>query len=95
MANREYSTLSAENSMEPLAPPTTDRQGGYMQKEPEPEVASESESVCEDSTIFSGQQYAALTDTGEWKMHEPSPPWTDGSLPQQYTLPPPANNLPR
>ena len=94
MANREYFTLPAEDSMESLTPSITVSQDGYMQEDPKPEVASESDIVVEAPAIFSSQQYAALTDTGGCKMHEPSPPWTDGSLPQQFTSPPPANNLP-
>ena len=64
MANREHSTLPAEDSMESLALSTADSQGGYMQEEPEPEVASESDTVVEDPTTFSSHQYAALTDMG-------------------------------
>ena len=75
------------------APSIDVRQEGYSQEEPEQEVA-ESDSVAEDPTS-SSHQYAAWTDMGGLKMHEPSPPWTDGILPQQCTSPPPANNLPR
>jgi hypothetical protein len=41
-----------------------------------------------------GQQYATCNDTGGWQMHEPSHPWTDGSLAQHSTTPP-VNNIPR
>jgi hypothetical protein len=64
MANREYSSLPDEDSMESLAPPTAVSQEGYMQEEPEPEGASESDTVVEDPTTFSSHQYAALTDMG-------------------------------
>jgi hypothetical protein len=82
MANREYSTLPTEDSSESLSPSTAVSQEGDMQEEPEPEVALESDIVVEDSTTSSSHQYAALTDIEGWKMHEPSPPWTDGTLPQ-------------
>ena len=36
-----------------------------------------------------------MVNRGGWKMHEPSPLWTDGILPQQCTSPPPVDNLPR
>ena len=54
----------AEDSMELLASTTADSQGGYMQEEPEPEGASELDTVVEDPTTFSSHQYAALTDMG-------------------------------
>ena len=41
-----------------------------------------------------GHQYATCDDTGGWRMHEPSHPWTDGTLAQQST-PPPVSNIPR
>ena len=41
-----------------------------------------------------GHQYAPWEDTGGWRMHEPSHPWTDGTLIQQST-PPPVSNIPR
>ena len=66
-----------------------------MQEEPELMVTSELDNTEVDLTIPSSQQYATLTDTGGWKMHEPSPPWRDGLLQQQGTSPPPVNNLPR
>ena len=66
-----------------------------MQEEPELRVTSESYNTEVDLTIPSSQQYAILTYTGEWKMHEPSQPWKDGLLQQQGTSPPPDNNSPR
>ena len=95
MANREYSNPLAEDSRELLSPPTVDSHGGDMQEEPELRVTLESDNTEVDLTIPSSQQYATLTDTGGWKMHEPSPPWRDGLLQQQGTSPPPVNNLPR
>jgi hypothetical protein len=62
MANREYSMLPAEDSMESLAPSITVSQDGYMQEERKPKVASKSDIVVEDPTTFSSHQYAELAD---------------------------------
>ena len=94
MVNREYSTPLEEAALESPAPDIAVRQEGHTQEEPEQEVATESDIVVED-TMPSSHQYAASTDMGGWKMHEPSPMWTDGILPQQCTSPPPVDNLPR
>jgi hypothetical protein len=95
MANHEYSNSSAEDSMESLLPLTADCSAGDTTEEPELIVSESSNADADSASPSNGQQYATLTDTGGWKMHEPSPPWTDGSLQQQSTSPPPANNLPR
>jgi hypothetical protein len=42
----------------------------------------------------SGHQYATCDDTGRWRMHEPSLPWTDGVLEQKRT-PSPVDNIPQ
>jgi hypothetical protein len=94
MVNREFPTLLEEAALESLAPDIAVRQEGHTQEEPEQEVATEADSVAE-NTMPSSHQYAVLTDTGGWKMHEPSPLWTDVILPQQCTSPPPVDNLPR
>jgi hypothetical protein len=69
--------LLEEAALESPAPDIAVRQEGYTQADPEQEVATEADSVAED-TMPSSHQYAVLTDTGGWKMHEPSPPrgWT-------------------
>ena len=94
MVNRECPMLLEEAALESPAPDIAVSQEGYTQADPEQEVATEADSVAED-TMPSSHQYAVLTDTGGWKMHEPSPLWTDGILPQQCTSPPPVDNLPR
>ena len=94
MVNQECLTLLEEAALESLAPDIAVIQEGYIQADPRQEVATEADNVAED-TMPSSHQYAALTDTGGWKMHEPSPLWTDGILPQQCTSPPPVDNLPR
>ena len=94
MVNREYSTPLEEAALESPATDIAVRQEGHTQEEPEQEVATELDIVTEDPTS-SSHQYAALTDMGGRKRHEPSPPWSDGILPQQCTSPPPVDNLPR
>jgi hypothetical protein len=95
MANRKYLSSTAEDSMEPLSPLTADCLAGDTTEEPEPMVSELCNADVDSASLSNSQQYAILTDTGGWKIHEPSPPWTDGSLQQQSTSPPPTNNLPR
>ena len=58
------------------------------------EPAEEDADAVEANWETLGHQYATCDDTGGWRMHEPSQPWTDGTLVQQRT-PPPVNNIPR
>ena len=68
MMDRECSTLLEEAALESLAPDIAVRQEGYMQADPEQEVATEADSVAED-TMPSSHQY------GEKRSRDSVPTW--------------------
>jgi hypothetical protein len=92
LANREYPTSeSAEITADALAPATETLEENRTDAD---DPAKDAGDAAEAQGETLGHQYATCDDTGGWRMHEPSQPWTDGILVQQRT-PSPVDNIPR
>ena len=84
LANREYPTNGADASSENKTAPILEV---LEDDREETGVLGAQDAVGDAQGESRGHQHATCDDTGGWRMHEPSHPWTDGTLVQESTPP--------